>query len=504
MSTSEVQHTYHPASAAHTSYQAGSSLLESGYRPTDDECAALAAPIAGFLRNCSCYDMLGVSTQVVVLDVQAPLSVAFIAAQETRIQSCVLWDPRKRQYVGVLTSTDYICILLYCQSHPREADAVAAWTIEHWLRVKQVQGLGQAKEKPGASPGPRSGIVTCKTDTSLHDCLQKMREHHVRRLIALAEKEGEDFSLVSMMDVEQIVEYLGVMFFHIEKAGGSIGGASGVANSSAGGGGGAADRGAGGGGGGGGAAHHPSSALSSATNAASATGGENESLTRSANSNVGGNAVLTPLQRHNSRQSGPNDFDEYDDDPQGVFALGEAYVLPPYVASIITQAEAAGTGGSGSIGIASDIRVGPYNSIFDVPFVHVPRIGAHRRKAISVTMEQKLSEALTLMLDNDTESIAVCAPNDGVIVAVVSRSDLLRMENQGVYDTQLTVREALASKTSDRIFVCYEKDTLREIFLQFVRRRVKELFLVDPDTGRLLGQLNVAEFVYFLVFGVSE
>lgn len=492
MSAFEVQHSYFPASGGTTSYHAGPSLLEAGYKPSEDECATLAAPIAAFLRNCSCYDMLGVSTQVVVLDVQAPLSVAFIAAQETRIQSCVLWDPRKRQYVGVLTSTDYICILLYCQSHPREADAVASWTIERWRQVKESLGLGKPKEKTPGSIGPKSGLVVCKTDSSLCDCLQKMREYHVRRIVALAEKEGEDFSLVAMMDVEQIVEYLGVMFFHIEKAGGTVSGAGGVNtsnNSMTGSTAGVA------------APHRTTSTISNTGTGAGGGGGAGDDpMARSVNSNAGNNAVMTPLRRNSSRHSN-REFEEDEDDPTGVFALGEAYVLPPYVASIITQAEAAGANGSGGVALASDMRVGPYNSIFDIPFMYVPTVGAHRRRALFVTMDHKLSDALTMMLDNFIESIAVCAPKEGTILDVISRSDLLRMENQGVYDTQLTVREALASKISDHVFVFYEKDTLREIFSHFVRRRVKELFMVDPDTGRLLGQLNVAEFVYFLVFG---
>ncbi|KPI86333.1 CBS domain protein conserved [Leptomonas seymouri] len=481
MAAFEVQHSYFPASGANSSYNSGSSLLEAGYKPSEEECVTLAAPIAAFLRNCSCYDMLGVSTQVVVLDVQAPLSVAFIAAQETRIQSCVLWNPHKRQYVGVLTSTDYICILLYCQSHPREADSVASWTIEHWHQVKESLGLGKPKEKTPESLAAKSGLVMCKTDSSLHDCLLKMREHHVRRIVALAEKEGEDFSLVAMMDVEQIVEYLGVMFFHIEKAGGTVGGASGVNTS---------NNSITGSTAGGTTLHRTISAVSNAG------GANDDAMARSVNSN----AAVTPLRGSSSRHSN-RDFDDDDDDPTGVLALGEAYVLPPYVASIITQAEAAGANGSGGVALASDMRVGPYSSIFDIPFMYVPAVGAHRRRAISVTMDHKLSDALTMMLDNNIESIAVCAPKEGTIVDVISRSDLLRMENQGVYDTQLTVREALASKISDNIFVFYEKDPLRDIFSHFVRRRVKELFMVDPDTGRLLGQLNVAEFVYFLVFG---
>lgn len=62
--------------------------------------------------------MLGVSTQVVVLDAETTLAVAFIAAQEARVQSCVVWDGAVREFIGVLTSTDYIKILLFCEAHP--------------------------------------------------------------------------------------------------------------------------------------------------------------------------------------------------------------------------------------------------------------------------------------------------------------------------------------------------------------------------------------------------
>lgn len=465
MSAFEAQQHYIPASNGGGRTHGGAASFETSYKPTAAECAQLVAPIAEFLQHCSCYDMLGVSTQVVVLDVEAPLSVAFIAAQETRIQSCVLWDSKKRAYVGVLTSTDYVRILLYCQSHPQEAEAVASWTIQHWRRVKERMDNKETLEFSSPSdagtstpPSDSGGLVSCKSDTSLHDCLKKMKEHKVRRIVSLAEKEGEDFSIVAMLDVEQVVEYLGVMFFHIERAGGSVCGSASQRMLGA-----AEEEGRSGGGGSSGGA-----GLSGTSN------------TRSRNTVIGAGG----------------DCDD-EDEMSSLFALGDAYVLPPYVASIISLAENGGNGG-GLVG--SDTRVGPYSSIFDVPFVHTPAVGVHRCHPIFITMENQLSDALQRMLDEGIESIAVCSPADQVIVDVISRSDLLRMENQGVYDTRLTVREALASKISDRVFVFYEKDTIRDIFSHFVRRRVKELFIVDPDTGRLLGQLNVAEFVFFLVF----
>ncbi|KEG09880.1 conserved CBS domain protein, partial [Trypanosoma grayi] len=85
-------------SAAQQQQHDHDSFLEAEYVPNDEECQQLAAPIAEFLERCTSYDMLGTSTQVVVLDVDVALTVAFIAAQETRLNTCVLWDPVARVF----------------------------------------------------------------------------------------------------------------------------------------------------------------------------------------------------------------------------------------------------------------------------------------------------------------------------------------------------------------------------------------------------------------------
>lgn len=428
-------------------------MLEAGYRPTLAECAQLAAPIAYFLGKCSCYDMLGMSTQEVVLDVEAPLAVAFIAAQETRVQSCVLWDSLARKFVGVLTSTDYIKILLYCQSHSRQAEEVPTWTIRHWCAIRNKLDditpapatAARGKGAPSVSPLPTkthpAGMVTCTTGTPLKECLEIMMQHNVRRIVVLAEKEGESFSLVAMMDMEHIVEYLGAMFFQVEKSGGSLWRQSGSPNT---------------------IREH--------------TSGDDESV----GARLGGSSA--------SPSGGLGSDDTHD-----VFAIGEG-ILPPHVTSILSQVESVDASNA-------EPAVGPYRSMFDIPFMYTPSgVGAHRSHPIYVTMDGKLNDALSLLLQYHIESIAVCTPDTEEVVEVVSRSDLLRMENQGVYDTNLTVREALASKISEGVFVFYERESLRDIFTHFVRHRVKELFLVDPDTGRLMGQLNISEFMLFLVF----
>ncbi|ESL09285.1 hypothetical protein TRSC58_02997 [Trypanosoma rangeli SC58] len=147
-------------------------------------------------------------------------------------------------------------------------------------------------------------------------------------------------------------------------------------------------------------------------------------------------------------------------------------------------------------------RVGPYRAIFDVPFCYIPQLGRNRNHTIAVTLDSPLLKALQLMLQHNIDSIAVVS-EEGIIVDVIDRSDVVRIEDQGVYDMKLTVREALGSMVTEKICVFHAKDALRDIFVHFVRQRVKELFLVDPDTDKLMGQLNIAEVVFFLVFGVT-
>ncbi|EPY42391.1 conserved CBS domain protein [Angomonas deanei] len=398
--------------------------------------------------------MLSTSTQVVVLDVDAPLAVAFIAAQETRVQSCVLWDTKQKIYVGVLTSTDYMQILLFCVSNPDKADAVSTWSIAHWRKMKGkmsstqtvVDHTGTALEVDIFKRGRPDGLVSCTTDSTLCECLQIMKEKDVRRIVGLAEKEGEAFSVVSMMDVEQIVEFLGVMFFCVEKN--QLGGQE------------EEDE------------EKPQDAPSDS----------DESSSKSQRAGSGGD-LLHP-GRETEREARK---------PPSVFSIGDT-LLSPKLCEMLSQA--------GEDGLQSEKKVGPYTSIFDIPFCFIENVGVHRHQVIYVLLDQHLHEALSLLLYYNVESVAVVDSAEGLhIIDVISRSDLLRMEDQGVYNTLLTVREALASKLKDKIFVFYEQDSLRSIFAHFVHQRVKELFMVDPATGKLQGQINISEFVFLLAFG---
>jgi len=67
--------------------------------------------IGTFLESHTCFSVLRASGKVVVFDTCIPIQLAFYALVEHDMQAAPLWDPKIRQFVGLLTVTDFIDIL---------------------------------------------------------------------------------------------------------------------------------------------------------------------------------------------------------------------------------------------------------------------------------------------------------------------------------------------------------------------------------------------------------
>ncbi|EAN77791.1 hypothetical protein, conserved [Trypanosoma brucei brucei TREU927] len=438
-----------------------------GYFPTDDECKQLANPVRELLSRCRCYEVLGTSTQVVLLDVDVELTTAFIAAQERGLAACVLWDREECAVCGVLSSTDYIEILLYCSDHPDEAERVPQYTIRYWReKVRNYKpsgtvnaGATEAETLANSfdrlcSLSPVPPLITCTSETSVSECLAQIMNNKAKRIVVLVEKESEDFNVKALLDLQQILSYLGALFLSVESQGS---GPRGVSADTA-----------------------MSSSITSREASDYAEG-------------TGGPSALEAV-------SGYRPFIDSVVASNSEFSRG-GVTLPLHVRNLHDLV--LNEGRENPVDFGSYASVGPYKAITDVPFRFVPQLGQHRKTPISVTLETPFLDALRLLLLHNIDCIAVVSEND-VVVDAIGRSDIVRIEDNGVYNTQLTVRGALGDRPPKKIRVFYENDTLREIFIFFVRQRVRELFLVDPNTKKLRGQLNISEVVFFLVFGTTN
>jgi CBS domain-containing protein len=373
---------------------------------TAEEIAQLCKPVADIFHKHTCYQAMGLSTQVVVVEVHSPLTVAFIAAQETKVAQCVLWDSNAKRFFGVLPTTEYIKILLYCEAHPNEKDTITKMSIANWLRKTE----GTSKRPP------LGGVVAAAPTESLQECFAKMVRHRVRRSLLVSEKDGGDASLVGVLTQEAILQYIASTCFSLDAADALLGEADGNA-------------------------------------AGAATG----------------SGVL----------------------PQRVKNIVLGFSPGMDRRSLLTQDDT--------------ISVGPYRDIMDVPISQLPALGKHRTEGSTnaVTMKTPVKDALKMLIDRNIHSVAV-VDDYGIVIDIVSRNDVMRMETNGMYDINISVAEAIAFHVGGSIFVFHETDTVRDILVHFAQSKVRELYLVDPMTDKLMGQLSMSEFLRFLFNGSIE
>lgn len=75
-----------------------------------------------FLRKCKCEWLIPKSGKIVVLDTALAVKVAFHALEENNLKSAPLWDSEAQDYVGIITVSDFIEILLHFAKEDPKVD----------------------------------------------------------------------------------------------------------------------------------------------------------------------------------------------------------------------------------------------------------------------------------------------------------------------------------------------------------------------------------------------
>lgn len=91
------------------------------------------AAISSFLESHTCYSVLRASGKVVVFDTRIPIQLAFYALVEHDMQAAPLWDPQIRQFVGLLTVTDFIDILRHFRTSSSSVSTLSTRSIAQIL-----------------------------------------------------------------------------------------------------------------------------------------------------------------------------------------------------------------------------------------------------------------------------------------------------------------------------------------------------------------------------------
>lgn len=126
-----------------------------------------------FLTSHTVYEILPDSGKVVVLDLSMPIKRAFHVLHEQGISLAPLWDSDTQQFVGMLTPSDFVSIILQIggqrailSEEELETHTIAAWKVE---KSRQADTM-RRRRVPFQYVGP---------DDLLKDVVKKLLHHHI-------------------------------------------------------------------------------------------------------------------------------------------------------------------------------------------------------------------------------------------------------------------------------------------------------------------------------------
>ncbi|KAF6774009.1 hypothetical protein AHF37_06708 [Paragonimus kellicotti] len=86
-----------------------------------------------FFKHHTCYDLLPSSAKLVILDTELRIKKAFYALVFNNVRSAILWDSSRQTFVGILTITDFIKVLVnnfepkLCRMGGFETETISEW-----------------------------------------------------------------------------------------------------------------------------------------------------------------------------------------------------------------------------------------------------------------------------------------------------------------------------------------------------------------------------------------
>ncbi|KAJ1373463.1 hypothetical protein KIN20_035864 [Parelaphostrongylus tenuis] len=133
-----------------------------------------------FMKAHKCYDLIPTSSKLVVFDTQLPLRKAFFALVYNGVRAAPLWSSEKQQFIGMLTITDFIRILMKRyeagDKGKKKMPALEEEQISHWREQFDAEGV-----RP---------LVTIDPSDSLYRAVQVLCESKVHRLPVMDKNTG--------------------------------------------------------------------------------------------------------------------------------------------------------------------------------------------------------------------------------------------------------------------------------------------------------------------------
>ncbi|KAE8626347.1 hypothetical protein XENTR_v10006597 [Xenopus tropicalis] len=183
----------------------GSVMIESNMQekcePASDVLESDSGVYTRFMKNHKCYDLIPISSKLVVFDTSLQVKKAFFALVTNGVRAAPLWDSKKQGFVGMLTITDFINILhRYYKSPMVQIYELEEHKIETWRELYL-----QDSFKP---------LVSISPSASLFDAVSSLIKNRIHRLPVISPDSGNTLYILTH---KRILKFLKLFMSEVEK-----------------------------------------------------------------------------------------------------------------------------------------------------------------------------------------------------------------------------------------------------------------------------------------------
>ncbi|CAJ0578747.1 unnamed protein product, partial [Mesorhabditis spiculigera] len=135
-----------------------------------------------FMKAHKCYDLIPISSKLIVFDTHLPVRKAFYALIYNNVRAAPLYDSAKGSYVGMLTITDFIKILYRYYEAGLEG--------EEGMKSLEEQEISHWRQRFEQDSNAKKELITIDPLQSLYQAVELLVNHKVHRLPVLDQEAG--------------------------------------------------------------------------------------------------------------------------------------------------------------------------------------------------------------------------------------------------------------------------------------------------------------------------
>jgi len=174
--------------------------------------------VQGIFNDTKCYDLMQISSKGTVFETTIPFQLAFFALVEHDTDVAPLWDPERRQFVGLMTVGDYINALRVWRTQRLPTTELTARTISDMLAFSSAMSLHSQQQTNQVVRFRHADFQTIDAEDSVVQLCLLLIRSGIDYVPVLDPDNGNLVSILGYLDIVHLLDQAAAQHPHLFSA----------------------------------------------------------------------------------------------------------------------------------------------------------------------------------------------------------------------------------------------------------------------------------------------